>query len=410
MSGSSTATTSTAERLVSTHEAPRSTSQLPTKVPSKKPRNACVPGSQNAQASAVHRRTAEIIGRNNTARMRGWVTSRRARANALKIVIQLRYKFPLALSGGVGGEGSSVAKLDREKRKERGSILQSGMNSTLTRLPAWQALEAHRDRSAFDLRALFESDAQRFERHSIRVADLLLDYSKHFVTAETMRLLAALADARELRTWIERLTSGERINVTENRPALHTALRSQRPVLLDGHDVTEDVKRVRAQMRRFTDALRAGAVKGATGRAITDVINIGIGGSDLGPALAVEALAPYAASTPRVHFMSNVDGAHVEAVLDGLDPETTLAIVASKTFSTQETLTNAKSVRAWLERAAGRARRRAFRRRNGEYGCGTRIRDHAGADLRILGLGRRALLDVVRGRVADRRRGRDGCL
>jgi glucose-6-phosphate isomerase len=106
-------------------------------------------------------------------------------------------------------------------------------------------------------------------------------------------------------------------------------------------------------MRRFTDALRAGAVKGASGRAITDVINIGIGGSDLGPALAVDALAPYATPTPRVHFMSNVDGAHVEAVLDGLDPETTLAIIASKTFSTQETLTNAKSVRAWLERTVG---------------------------------------------------------
>jgi glucose-6-phosphate isomerase len=230
------------------------------------------------------------------------------------------------------------------------------MDSNLTRLPAWQALTAHREASAFDMRTLFETDAQRFERFSIRAADLLLDYSKHLITAETMRLLVALAEARDLRGWIHRLMSGERINVTEERPALHTALRSHRPVMLEGHDVTEDVKRVRAQMRRFTDALRAGNVKGATGRAITDVINIGIGGSDLGPALAVEALAPYAASTARVRFMSNVDGAHVEAVLDGLDPETTLAIVASKTFSTQETLTNAKSVRAWFERAVrGRA-------------------------------------------------------
>jgi glucose-6-phosphate isomerase len=227
------------------------------------------------------------------------------------------------------------------------------MDSHLTRHPAWQALKAHRDGNALDMRALFAADAQRFARFSIQDCGLLLDYSKHHVTAETMRLLVALADARELRTWIERLTSGERINVTENRPALHTALRSPRPVMLEGRDVTEDVKRVRAQMRRFTDALRAGEVKGATGRAITDVINIGIGGSDLGPALAVDALAPYAAPTPRVHFMSNVDGAHVEAVLDGLEPETTLAIVASKTFSTQETLTNAKSVRAWLERAVG---------------------------------------------------------
>jgi glucose-6-phosphate isomerase len=227
------------------------------------------------------------------------------------------------------------------------------MESNLIRLPAWQALTAHRDATAADMRALFEADARRFERYSIRAADLLLDYSKHLVTGETMRLLVALAEARDLRAWIHRLMSGERINVTEDRPALHTALRSPRPVMLEGHDVTEDVKRVRAQMRRFTEALRAGNVKGATGRAITDVINIGIGGSDLGPALAVEALAPYAAPTPRVRFMSNVDGAHVEAILGGLDAETTLAIVASKTFSTQETLTNAKSVRAWLEGAVG---------------------------------------------------------
>jgi glucose-6-phosphate isomerase len=123
--------------------------------------------------------------------------------------------------------------------------------------------------------------------------------------------------------------------------------------MLDGHDVTQDVAQVRAQMRRFSDALRSGAVNGATGRRITDVVNIGIGGSDLGPALAVEALAPYAAREPRVHFMSNVDGAHVEAVLANLDPHATLAIIASKTFTTQETLTNANSVRAWLAKAVG---------------------------------------------------------
>jgi glucose-6-phosphate isomerase len=147
--------------------------------------------------------------------------------------------------------------------------------------------------------------------------------------------------------------SGDRINNTENRPALHTALRANTPVMLDGHDVTQEVARVRAQMRRFSDALRAGSAKGATGSAITDVVNIGIGGSDLGPALAVEALAPYAARKPRVHFMSNVDGAHVQAVLEPLDPETTLAIIASKTFTTQETLTNAKSVRTWLAKTVG---------------------------------------------------------
>ncbi|MDB5905143.1 MAG: glucose-6-phosphate isomerase [Betaproteobacteria bacterium] len=226
------------------------------------------------------------------------------------------------------------------------------MSSTLTSLPAWQALADHQRTTRFDLRELFAANPQRFERHTISQGELLLDYSKHYVTAETMRLLAALAEARDLRGWTRRLMSGERVNVTEDRPALHTALRANRPVMLDARDVTQDVVRVRAQMRRFSDALRSGALKGATGRAFTDVINIGIGGSDLGPALAVEALAPYAGPL-RVHFMSNVDGAHVEAVIKGLDPETTLAIVASKTFSTQETLTNANTVRAWLANAVG---------------------------------------------------------
>ncbi|MGZ8268521.1 MAG: glucose-6-phosphate isomerase [Burkholderiales bacterium] len=227
------------------------------------------------------------------------------------------------------------------------------MPSTLTRLLEWQALHAHCRATAFDMLALFAADSRRFERYSIQVPGLLLDYSKHYLTDETMRLLVALAEARDLRGWIARLMRGERINMTEGRPALHTALRTNRPVLLDGRDVTQDVKRVRAQMRSFSDAVRSGTIKGATGRPIEDLINIGIGGSDLGPALAVEALAPYAAAAPRVHFMSNVDGAHVESVLHGLDPQTTLAIIASKTFSTQETLTNAKTVRAWLEKAVG---------------------------------------------------------
>jgi glucose-6-phosphate isomerase len=227
------------------------------------------------------------------------------------------------------------------------------MSSTLTSLPAWQALVAHQRSTVFKLRELFAADPRRFDRYSITVGDLLLDYSKHYLTDETVRLLVGLADGRRMRDCIRGLMSGERINTTENRPALHTALRANTPVVLDGHDVTQDVARVRAQMRRFSDALRAGAVKGATGRTITDIVNIGIGGSDLGPALVVEALAPYAAPTVRVHFMSNVDGAHVQALLAALDPQTTLAIIASKTFTTQETLTNANSVRAWLARTVG---------------------------------------------------------
>ncbi len=226
--------------------------------------------------------------------------------------------------------------------------------SILTAQPAWQALRAHRRTASFDLRVLFAADADRFEQYSISHRDLLLDYSKHYVTGDTVRLLAALADACKMRDWIQRLMSGERLNLTENRPALHTALRANAPVMLDGRDVTQDVKRVRAQMRKFSDTLRQGKLKGGAGKAFTDVVNIGIGGSDLGPALAAAALAPYAARTPRVHFMSNVDGAHVDAMLAGLDPKTTLAIIASKTFTTQETLTNAKSVRAWIEQAVGK--------------------------------------------------------
>jgi glucose-6-phosphate isomerase len=227
------------------------------------------------------------------------------------------------------------------------------MSSTLTRMPAWQVLLAHQRSTVFDLRALFAADPHRFDRYSITESELLLDYSKHYLTDDTVRLLVSLADARQMRESVRRLMAGDRINNTERRPALHTALRASTPVMLDGRDVTQDVARVRAQMRRFSEALRAGAAKGATGRAITDVINIGIGGSDLGPALAVEALAPYAARTPRVHFMSNIDGAHVQAVLDTLDPQATLAIIASKTFTTQETLTNATSVRTWLAKCIG---------------------------------------------------------
>ncbi len=234
------------------------------------------------------------------------------------------------------------------------------MASHLTRSPQWQALADHRRKAALDLRDLFAADAQRFDRYSIAESGILLDYSKHWLSGETVRLLLALAESRDLPNWISRLMSGERINVTENRPALHTALRSATPVQLDGHDVTADVRRVRAQMRGFCDAVRGAAIKGATGRTITDVVNIGIGGSDLGPALAAEALAPYAARTPAVHFMSNIDGAHVQSLLEKLDPDTTLVIVASKTFTTQETMTNARSAHAWLSRTVGAEAGRHF--------------------------------------------------
>jgi glucose-6-phosphate isomerase len=203
------------------------------------------------------------------------------------------------------------------------------------------------------MRALFAADPGRAQRYRVSHGGILLDYSKHWLSDSTLRLLVNLAEARDLRGSIRRLMAGEKVNATERRAALHTALRSREPLVVDGQDVTQEVQRVRAQMRQFSDDLRRGTVMGASGRVITDVVNIGIGGSDLGPALAVEALAPYRAKTPRVHFMSNVDGAHVEAVLSALEPETTLAIIASKTFTTQETLTNAKTTQAWLARALG---------------------------------------------------------
>jgi glucose-6-phosphate isomerase len=226
------------------------------------------------------------------------------------------------------------------------------MSPTLTRLPAWQRLAQHA-KERFDLRMLFERDPDRFSRYSLRCGGILLDYSKHWLNDDTLRFLVALAEARGLREQVARMMAGEAVNFTEGRAALHTALRADRPVMRAGRDVTADIARVRSAMRSFSDALRRGCVSGATGRPITDVVNIGIGGSDLGPLLACEALAPYASKAVRVHFMSNVDGAHVERVLAALEPDSTLAIIASKTFSTQETMTNARTVRAWLERALG---------------------------------------------------------
>jgi glucose-6-phosphate isomerase len=219
---------------------------------------------------------------------------------------------------------------------------------------AWQALqEHHRLAARLSLRELLTADAGRFERFSVCCGDILFDYSKHVATDETVRLLVALARQCALPDWIERMFRGERINNTEDRAALHTALRARGPVMLDGRDVVADVERTRAAMRQFCSAVWSGTRGGYGGRGFTDVVNIGIGGSDLGPALVSEALAPYARARPRLHFVSNVDGAHLAGVLRALAPDTTLFIVASKTFTTQETLANARSARAWLATALG---------------------------------------------------------
>jgi len=223
--------------------------------------------------------------------------------------------------------------------------------STLTTSPAWTALSAHQSTIApLAVRDLFAADPGRFERMSAEVAGLFVDWSKHRVTDRTLELLLDLAAQADVAGWRDRMFAGEHINLTEDRAVLHVALRnrSKRPIRVDGADVMPLVDGVLAQMRTFTDAIRAGAWRGHTGLAITDIVNLGIGGSDLGPVMVTEALRPYWQPGLRVHFVSNVDGTHLAETVRDLDPARTLFIVASKTFTTQETLTNARSARAWL--------------------------------------------------------------
>ncbi|MEO5326560.1 glucose-6-phosphate isomerase [Mesorhizobium sp. CC13] len=205
-----------------------------------------------------------------------------------------------------------------------------------------------------NMRAAFASDPKRFRHFSVADGDLLFDWSKCAVDAETMALLEKLALVVDLPGRRAAMFRGDRINVTEDRAVLHTALRVPRgePVMLDGRDVAEDVHAVLDAMATFADAIRSGAATGATGRKITDVVNIGIGGSDLGPAMATLALAPYH-DGPRAHYVSNVDGAHIHDTLKGLKAETTLFVIASKTFTTVETMTNAETARRWVKAELG---------------------------------------------------------
>ncbi len=222
---------------------------------------------------------------------------------------------------------------------------------SLTQLPGWEKLVAHRQQNqSLHMRQLFQEDSQRFSGYSLRLPGLLFDYSKNIVTRETMDLLLHLARQCGLDEKISSMFSGKRINVTEKRAVYHVALRnrSNRPMCVDGVDQMPAVNLVLGQMRRFCDRVRSGDWKGYTGRRITDVVNIGIGGSDLGPSMACEALRPFADTCLRAHFVSNVDATHLVETLKKLDPETTLFLVASKTFTTQETLTNAHSARRWF--------------------------------------------------------------
>jgi glucose-6-phosphate isomerase len=228
--------------------------------------------------------------------------------------------------------------------------------SKLTLTHAWQALTAHYATiQSLQMRQQFLDDPARFEKLSLKFNNLLFDYSKNRITEETLPLLIALARETELPAFIEQQFNGSKINSTEGRAVLHTALRnrSDRPVFVDGVDVMPSVRHVLSLMRKFSDSVRSGQHTGFTGLPITDIVNIGIGGSDLGPLMVCEALKSYASPERRVHFVSNVDATHLTETLKKLNAATTLFIVSSKTFTTQETLTNARSARAWLVEQLG---------------------------------------------------------
>jgi len=226
----------------------------------------------------------------------------------------------------------------------------------LEQSPAWLALHQHQRWTArLHMRDLFADDLQRFEHFSLQMDDILFDFSKNRITAETLPLLIELARQAGLPEKIEAMFTGQKINITENRAVLHTALRNRAntPVLVDGADVMPEINRVLGKMRAFSESVRSGVWKGFTGKPICDVVNIGIGGSDLGPKMVCEALKPYAKPGLRVHFVSNVDSTDLVETLKLVNPETTLFLVASKTFTTQETMANAHSARQWFLATAG---------------------------------------------------------
>ncbi len=216
---------------------------------------------------------------------------------------------------------------------------------------SWQLLQQHYEQiDQVELQQMFVDDANRFERYSLDAAGLFLDYSKNRIGDETLKYLLELAKERQVETWIRRMISGEKINSTENRAVLHIALRNQsdRAIMVDGCDVMPAVRSVKCKISKFVDSVHTGEWRGITGKTITDIVNIGIGGSDLGPRMVVDALRDFWIPGLRTHFIANIDGADLSATLSGLNAETTLFIVASKTFTTQETMTNARSARSWF--------------------------------------------------------------
>ena len=225
-----------------------------------------------------------------------------------------------------------------------------------TRTKSWQALASHfNEMKDIHMKDLFHEDARRFEKFSLRFRDIVVDYSKNRVTENTLDLLIQLADEVHLADAIEKMFQGDRINETENRAVLHVALRNRHncPMRVNGQDVMPEVNAVLAQMKTFSNRVNSGQWRGYSGKKIQDIVNIGIGGSDLGPRMVTECLKPYAGKGMSVHFISNIDGTHISETLKQLNPETTLFLVASKTFTTQETMTNAESAKKWFLSQAG---------------------------------------------------------
>jgi glucose-6-phosphate isomerase len=216
---------------------------------------------------------------------------------------------------------------------------------------AWKRLkEHHREIKDVHMKKLFADDPDRFNKFSTCFEDIFLDYSKNIITDQTVKLLFELADEIDLKDATDLMFKGKRINETENRIVLHTALRnrSNRPVVVDGKDIMPDINKVLEQVKQFSEKIRSGVWKGYTGKQITDIVNIGIGGSDLGPVMVTEALKHYGSEKLEVHFVSNIDGTHIAETLKKIVPQTTLFIIASKSFTTSETLTNAQTARKWF--------------------------------------------------------------
>ena len=283
----------------------------------------------------------------------------------------------------------------------------------LTRRPEWTALAEHYAKiKDVHLRTLFAEDPRRGERLTAEGAGLYLDYSKHRITDETLRLLLALAEAVDLRGRIDAMFRGDKINVTENRAVLHVALRapSGQSIVVDGVNVVPEVHAVLDKMSAFAERVRSGAWTGHTGKRIRNVINIGIGGSDLGPVMAYEALRHYTERSMTFRFVSNVDGTDFAEATRDLDPAETLFIVSSKTFTTLETMTNAHTARDWTLKALGddKAVAKHFVAVSTNAKEVAEVRHRHREHVRLLGLGGRPLLDGLRHRALHHARHRAG--